>query len=170
MSEIMVCEPAAVEDDPRFDPENIARIYRGEPALVDGREASAILTPKVFEAASYAAQGFTYQEIADKTGCKHPTAKDKVHEAYGQLGVLFKYGLAPYFPADPNDPLLDGKGLVDLKYRLSALEILEALSVGRYYGEIAPERGISPSTARDHIKDISKIWPNISGTAGFKSG
>lgn len=160
----MVCEPAA-SGDSRFDTENIARIYRGEQALVGEREVSNVLSVEALEAASYAAQGFSRQEIAAKADCTPVTIKDRMRTVYGRLGVLSNYGLAPYFPLDPDDVLLKGKELAVLRDRFSALEILEALSTGQYYGEIALSRGISPSTARDHIKDIIKIWPGISSTA-----
>jgi DNA-binding CsgD family transcriptional regulator len=164
MSELLVYE-AAIENDPKFDPENITRIYRGEPALVDGDEVQDVLPPRVFEAASYAAQGLSYQAIADIMGCKHSTVKDGVSIAYSRLGVHHNYGLAPYFPLDPNDPILEGKRLSRLKGRHVSLKVLESLSMGLDYKEIAVEHGILHDSVRDRIKDVSNVWPGISGAS-----
>ena len=149
-----------------LDPENIARVYRGEPALVGEREVQDVLTPRVFEIASCAAEGLTYQEIADRVDRALPTIRTQLHTAYTEMNVSEKYSLVAYFPPAWDDALLEGKRLVNLEgvTATARLEILESLSTGMHHKAIAHERGIKTSTVRTHIHHIGNIWTDARGS------
>ena len=144
-------------------PENISRVYSGEPALVGGVAVRAALSPGQFEAAYYVAEDMSTEDIVQETGRPYGTVRDYIHQAYQRLGVSSKTALAPYFPIDPDSPLLDGKRLMDLESAPRQLEVLEALSVGQDYKTIAANCRLSDSTVRSHVSRVVHKWPDVKG-------
>ena len=154
-----------------FSPENLERVYTGEPALVEGsgKLPSEALSVKEFETAGLAAEGMTYEEIAAHLGRSLGTVRSHLRGTYAKLGICTKSGLAGYFPIDPEDPRLAGKTLGQLGPR--TLEVVEGFTQGKVYKTIASDMDVSASTAKTHMHAASKIWvdcpdsPTITRTA-----
>jgi DNA-binding CsgD family transcriptional regulator len=142
---------------------DIERVYRGQAALVDGQSVNDVLLTRQFETAQHASEGSSYKEIAAIMGVEPCTVRTHLNKSYGKLGISSKAGLAPYFPIDPDSTLLQGKKLMDLESVPFHLEILEALSTGLCYKQIAAKRRIKPSTARFYVGNIGKIWTDAKG-------
>lgn len=141
-----------------FDPENLGRVYLGEPALVGDQERlpEDVLSDREYEIAALAASDKTYKEIAEETGCTVSTVRVHLHNAYGALDIYSKTGLVGYFPFDPGDPRLQGKVLGQLSMR--SLEVVEELSRGKTYGIAAAKLSIGESTARTHVHNAANMW------------
>jgi DNA-binding CsgD family transcriptional regulator len=144
-----------------FSPENLERIYLGEPALVDGNPIEDRLSPKKYEVAQLAANGLTYEEIAGELGRSISTVRDHIGGIYKDLGVYSRINLAGFFPIEPDHPILQGKKLSQQSTRngVRQLQTLEGLSAGKQYKVIAGELSIRESTTRTHIHMALNIWP-----------
>ena len=105
----------------------------------------------------------TTQDIALETGRPYGTVRHYIHGAYEKLGISSKNALVPYFPIEPDHPLLNGKKLMDLESAPKQLEILEALSLGQDYKTIAETHQVSDSTARTHVNRIGETWTDAKG-------
>lgn len=150
--------------DAGFDPENILRIYRGEPALFDGEEASEVLTPRQLEAASQFARGLKQIAIAENMDITVDTTRVHLRSAYRRLKIVSRHDLVAYFPIDQGDKLLRGKEFADFEPIPDQLDILEALSVGLSYKQIAEQRKVPVSSLWSRIIYIKSIWPDVRGT------
>lgn len=150
---------------PGFSPENIERIYLGEPALVGAKEKPAedVLSDREYEVAQLAVQGFVYKTIAGEVGRSLSMVRTHLHSVYSALGVSSHIELAGFFPLDSDDPLLEGKTLGQISPR--GLEVTEGLSVGSNYKTIAIGMGISLSTVRTHLHNAMEVWPGCKGKA-----
>lgn len=151
--------PALVDG---FDPGNVDRIYRGQPALSGGQIPEDVLSRKVFEVMSMATAGSNYRQIADGRSIGISTVRSQLHTGYGRLGVVAKQQLAGFFPIEEGAEILEGKRLEDLGQG-AALNILEDLSVGGHYGQIALSRSISLSTVRTHMHNLNEAWAETNG-------
>jgi DNA-binding CsgD family transcriptional regulator len=111
-----------------FNPENVKRIYLGQPALVDGRPPTDVLSREQLDAVSLIADGLTYTEAAKELQIRQSTLSGRVNRAYGRLGISSSIQLAGFLPLDPDNPMLEDKKLQDLG--LGDLRAVEGLSKG----------------------------------------
>lgn len=144
-----------------FEPANIERIYRGQPALIDGREPRDVLSPRQFEALGHVAEGMTYEETAEAMELALPTATEHIRRGYLKTGRPYKTALAAYFPISPDDDLLRDKRLSDL--RPSSLSIIEGLSTGLGYAMVAHKKSIETSSARTATYYAIQAWSEDKG-------
>lgn len=146
-----------------FSPENLERIYVGEPALVGRRERlpSDALTDREFQVAGLAAESLSYEAIALEVGRSIGTIRGQLSLAYKRLGIGTKLGLAGYFPLDRDDPRLQGKTLGQLSPRV--LEAIEILSQGKDYRAISEVMYVEQGTVRGYIKHASGVWTGFQG-------
>lgn len=143
-----------------FNPENIERIYSGEPALIGKAEKPVedVLSDREYEIANLAAEGLQYNDIALEFSRGITTIRTHLHNIYGSLGIFSKIGLAGFFPLSQESSLLEGKTLAQLTP--NELEVIEGLSVGLPYKVIAARSNRSVSTARTHVHNALKTWPD----------
>jgi DNA-binding NarL/FixJ family response regulator len=148
-----------------FNPENIERIYLGEPALVGDAERAAedVLSDREYEVAGLAVEGLLYKEIATELSRGVSTVRTHLQSVYSELGIFSKVELAAFFPLDPESHLLEGKTLSQLTP--PQLEIIEGLSVGVPYKTIAASSHRAVSTMRTHMNNASEKWPDCKGRA-----
>lgn len=142
---------------PGFTPENLERIYLGQPPLAGVRQRlpEDTLSDREYEVASSAAEDLNYSEIGERVDMKTATVRTHLHSVYTRLGIPSRIALAGFFPLDPEDPLLEGRTLGQLSHR--ELTIIQAISEGLpFKTAVGPNR--NASTARTHISNASKKW------------
>jgi len=148
-----------------FSAENIERIYHGEPATVGGRTPEDVLSDRQFKGLSFVMEGLSHAEIAEEMQIGIQTVGKHIKEGWKRLGVVQRSQLAGYFPINPQDEVLAGQRLEDLKliHSSAPLEILQALSVGWLNKKIAASRGSKLNTLQSQIWDLGHIWPSFKG-------
>jgi DNA-binding CsgD family transcriptional regulator len=143
-----------------FSPENVERIYRGLPALVEGKEPADVLTDAQFETLSLVADGLCHEEIAEVINTKVSTVYGRNQTGRRRLGVAVTYQLAGFFPLGVEHELVQGKILADLEP--GRLDTFQGLSTGLSFEQLANET-YTFSTRRRHASSTSKIWPDVQG-------
>jgi hypothetical protein len=146
-----------------FSRENVERIYHGKPALIDGQLPTEILQGERLQIMSLVAEGLKNREIG--AVMEEMDVYDmRQHIAFGlnQLGIVSRSQLAGFFPFDPEHKAVRGKKLADLPTGVLGLTIVQDLSIGRPYSEIAAERyGSNPLGGALHY--LTKVWPDAKG-------
>jgi hypothetical protein len=145
-----------------FSPENVERIYRGLPALVDGQEPGALLREDQITAVLGRISGLTLEEVAATEDVGRNAISQRVLAAYRRLGVRANHQAAGYFPLDPDSPLLEGKRLADLVP--GQLDTLQGFSMGFTYEQLVPaDSRYTLRSRRKHTGTINSIWPDVHG-------
>lgn len=140
-----------------FDPENLERVYLGEPVLVGEKRLPAdVLSDKEYEVAVLAADDLEYKKIGQEINRSVYIVRTHLQTIYKKFRINSRNGLAGFFPIDPDSPLLTGKSLAQLSPR--ELEVIEGLSTGKHSKTVAAELGMEESTTRTHIFNTKKIW------------
>lgn len=146
-----------------FSPENVIRIYHGEPALL-GRDVPAnLLEEREFEAIACLADGLTQREVAEVLGKPGELVERSIQRDRNRLGILDSLQLAGYFPLDPDHGAVGDKKLADLEAVPHGLDILEAISVGKRNKQIAAAAGINRSHIRKRLSDMEGVWEDVEG-------
>lgn len=142
-----------------FSPENVGRIYHGQPALVDGELPVDVLEAEEFKALSLLADGMTHKAVADALDeTSIGKVRDSLQEGRHRLGIRDMFQVAGYFPLDPGSEEVGAKKLSSLERIPAALDILEAISVGKRNKQVAEAASLSGPTARDRLLGIEKVW------------
>lgn len=147
-----MAKEAAPRLDDGFGDDNIWRIYHGRQALIAGWDAQGVLPRRVFEAASYFADGLTAEETAEMMKTKPDETAECLRQAHDGLGIVATHQLAGFFPMDPEYGAVGDKKLGDLLESPETLGVLETMSVGRPVVE-----------AESHIEVVEGIWTDIEG-------
>jgi len=137
-----------------FSQENVERIYRGEPALVDGQLPVDVLSTERWEALSLNVGGLREGEIRQEMGVDKHDVRLSIALGLSDLGVVSRSQLAGFFPLDQEDPVLAGKNLADLPGG-KARDMLQALTIGQPYQAASLEIG-SPN-----LNYIRQVWSDI---------
>jgi hypothetical protein len=137
-----------------FSPSNIERIYRGEPALVQGQLPIDVLSAGRWEAVSLIVDGLTEREITEEMGIDKREVR--LHIAFGlqTLEVVSRSQLAGFFPFETEHPAVADKELANLPK--GPLETLQALSTGEPYQAIYK--------APSGLAHLKQYWPDASGS------
>jgi DNA-binding CsgD family transcriptional regulator len=144
-----------------FSPENIDRIYHGQPALTDGQLPVQVLTKRQFQSISHYADGLPYQDITEKLGIAYETLGNHTHKGYKRLGIVKRSQLAGFFPLSPDSEAVGDNKLADLlEENPVVLDVLQAFSVGKQYAQIAAKYGVKERAIRDYVYSVNAIWPN----------
>jgi DNA-binding MarR family transcriptional regulator len=143
-----------------FGPANRLRIYRGEPALVNGHLPSRFLKEPEIETAYLTADGLSQEEIGEEMNVKEATVSRRLQRVNRHLGIVERHQLAGFFPLDPEDEIVQGKNLADLKIRPRNLRILQALSVAKPYEMTAREEKITRQTVARNAYRANDMWPD----------
>lgn len=147
------------ELDQGFSPENIERIYLGEPPLVYGEPIEDALSDRQHQVTKLYAGGLTHQQIAAELGTTQSSTTALLSRAYNLLGVNYVYGLASYFPLDLDDPKLENRILGE--FSPLQLQILEGLSKGLSCTAIAEELNYNRNTVGSNLKRTTSIWSDL---------
>jgi DNA-binding CsgD family transcriptional regulator len=146
-----------------FDIANIPRIYHGEPALIGGKTPAELLGGRQFKAIACVADGLTRVEVAEILERPTGEVEDDIRSARDRLGILDTFQLAGYFPLDQEHGAIGEKKLADPEEVPGALDILEAISVGKRNKQVAARAGMSTRTLRERLSDIEEVWEDVEG-------
>lgn len=149
--------------DDGFSPANISRIYHGLPALSVGRTPEEALTAKQYAVAEAAADGLTYIEVAETLEMRRGVVRTNLQAVHDKLGLRDSTQLAGFFPMEADYGAIGDKKLGDLTELPSALNILEAIAVGKRNSQVAKAVGASTRTVREQVDRINQVWEDIEG-------
>lgn len=146
-----------------FSPGNVERIYRGEPALVDGQLPRDILGVDRWDTLSLIADGLNQREAQAVMGINIYDMRQYTAVGLSRLGIVSRSQLAGFFPMDAEHEAVRNKKLADLPTKAKSLAILQDLSIGRPYEEVATEFGKGGNGLGGHLAHINQFWPGIRG-------
>lgn len=154
-----------IQEQQPFHLENIIRIYRGQPALVDGQQAQDLLEQDQYRAVNLIADGLTLAETAEEVSVETVEIRNIVEPAYKLLGVSSKDKLAGFLPFSPEHPSTEGKLLSELSS--SQLKVLESLSVGYDRKHTSVELGISKNAVDRRVSKAKSKWPDCEASVSL---
>jgi hypothetical protein len=88
---------------------------------------------------------------------RHDT-NDILREGRNKLGILDTFQLAGYFPLDLEDEAVGSRKLTDLAEIPRALDVLEAISVGKRNKAVAAAAGITGPAVRGRLAGVEGAW------------